>query len=244
MEQFKNALSNEVWLNDENKVEKRYFNDKFKNTYGNQEKLVLDKLGINNKLENGVLTMEHIKHTPFNDEQITNDDLTNVANALKELHKLPVDGIELSSFEKVYEDFLSEDESTEEYPIDGTEYSLAMEAFNILELGNQVILHNDVVEGNLLKIDNQIKLIDFEYSGLGNEIFDIASFLTERILNEEQKNFFILQFDNIDKEELNTVCKFLQIFWTRWALYKYRITNKEIYRTIADWKFNEYLKLK
>ncbi len=244
MKQFNNALSNKVYLNSDNKVIKEYSKDAFKSIYDCQEGIVLDKLGYSYKLHGDTLEMDYIDNNPFIDNEITNEDLINVANALKNLHKLNTDGVELSNFEKVYEDLLSEDEATEEFPVDGNEYYLSMQAFDILESGKQVILHNDVVEGNLLKVNNEIKLIDFEYSGLGNRIFDIASFITERELTIEQKEFFIDQFDNINNEELNTVCAFLQIFWTRWALFKYKDTNKEIYKKIADWKYKEYLKIK
>ncbi len=242
MKEFVNALSNSVWLNDEGRVEKRYSTDSFKKHFGNQEWKVIEKLGYDYELKDNKLLMEFIENEPFDDNNITNDDLIKVAAALKYLHSLPTEGIEVSKFEEVYFDFLAEDEEiTENYPIDGFEDLLANEAIDILLSGEQVILHNDVVEGNLLKVNDSIKLIDFEYSGLGNRLFDIASFLTERDLTEEQKEFFINQFDNVNREELITVCKFLQIFWARWALYKYDMNRRDIYKDIADWKFEQYL---
>ncbi len=245
MKQLENALSNEVWINDENQIEKRYSNDDFKKEFGNQEVIVLNKLNINNKLEGNILKMDYIEHESlFNDEDISNEDLVDVANALKDLHNLPTEGNAITPFEKVYNDFLSEDEAVDDFPMDGTETLLADEAFDILESGKQVLLHNDVVEGNLLKANGIIKLIDFEYSGLGNRIFDIASFLTERVLTNEQIEFFISQFEDVNRDELKTVCAFLQIFWTRWALFKFRTTEKEIYKIIAEWKYEEYLKIK
>lgn len=244
MKEFTNALSNSVWLNDEGKIEKRYSTDSFKKHFGNQEYKIIEKIGYEYELGDNKLFMEFIENEPFNDNEISNNDLVMVANALKELHNLPTDGIEVSNFEKVYFDFLAEDEEiTENYPIDGFEDLIANEAIDILLSGEQVILHNDVVEGNLLKVGGKIKLIDFEYSGLGNRLFDIASFITERELTKEQIDFFVDQFENVNKEELKTVCKFLQIFWARWALYKYDMNRRDIYKDIADWKFEQYLKL-
>ncbi len=245
MKEFENALSNRVWLNEEGKVEKLYSTDSFKKHYGNQEWLVLEKLGYKFEKKDDRIIMDLFQNESFNDESMSDEDIINVANALKHLHSLPTDGIKISQFEKTYDEFLCEDEeTTEDFPVDGTEDLLAERAFEILEEGEQVILHNDVVEGNLLKIDNKIKLIDFEYSGLGNKLFDIASFLTERNISEEQRNLFISQFENVDIDKLNIVCAFLQVFWARWAMYKYDITNKEVYKVIADWKFGEYLKIK
>ncbi len=245
MKEFNNALSNRVWLNDDGKVEKLYSTDSFKKSYGNQEYKILEK--INHPFENrdDRLIYEFIEGESFDDNNMSNEDIINVAIALKKLHSLPTDGIEISSFEKTYDEFLSEDdEITEDYPIDGVEDFLAERAFEILNEGNQVILHNDVVEGNLIKTKNGIRLIDFEYSGLGNKLFDIASFLTEREISNEQRDLFISQFEDVDINKLNIVCAFLQIFWTRWALFKYDITNKEIYQIIAEWKYKEYLKIK
>ncbi len=243
MKEFENALSNKVWL-DNNRVIKKYSKDMFKSTFGNQEPLILERLGFDIKLEKNILEMNYIENESFSDDSISNSDLESVANALKNLHKTDTTGITISNFEEVYEEFLSEDdEILKDYPIDGVEYQIALEAFDILESGPQVVLHNDVVEGNLLKVGNEIKLIDFEYSGLGNPIFDIASFITERELTNAQIDYFVSQFDNVDLDDLKTVSKFLQIFWTRWALYKYSISEKEIYKVIADWKFEQYLKL-
>lgn len=245
MDKFENALSNDVYHREDGMIEKRYKLNTFKKIFKNQESKVLEKLGYKFKSEDNKLILEYFENESFNDKNMTDQDIINVANALKELHALDTSGIELSRFEDVYEDFYEDDdEILIEYPIDGTEYLLVTEAISILEKGEQVILHNDVVEGNLLKIDNKIKLIDFEYSGLGNKLFDIASFLTEREINDDQKELFISQFENVDRDELKTVCTFLQIFWTRWALYQYSITEKEIYKLIADWKFEQYLKLK
>ncbi len=245
MKEFTNALSNKVWLNDDNKIEKRYSSDSFKKIYGNQESLVLSKLGYEHERVGNTLFMEYFENESFDDSNISEQDIINVANALKELHELPTDGMKTSPFEDIYDDFYAEDdELLEDYPIDGTEDFLVTDAIRILEEGKQVVLHNDVVEGNLLKIDGKIKLIDFEYSGLGNELFDIASFLTERELTTEQQELFISQFENVDRDKLKTVCAFLQIFWTRWALYKHSINEKEVYKVIAEWKFQEYMKIK
>ncbi len=245
MRQIKNALSNEVWINDKNKIEKHYSSDEFKKYYGNQEVKFLELLNREYTLEGNILTIDQIEHEEFDDDNMSNEDIVNVASALKDLHKLDVSDLKMSAFEEVYNEFFSEYEKTlEEFPIDGTEYLLAEEALDILHEGKQVALHNDVVQGNLLKTKDKITLIDFEYSGKGNQLFDIASFLTEREMTEEQRTLFIEQFDDVDINKLNIVCKFLQIFWTRWALYKFDLTNKEIYQEIADWKFKEYLKIK
>jgi thiamine kinase-like enzyme len=78
---------------------------------------------------------------------------------------------------------------------------------------------------------NKIRFIDFEYSWYGNEIFDVASFITERVLTKVEVNIFLDQF-NVDRKELRTVAIFLLEFWARWAHWLYKETKVKIYKEI------------
>lgn len=246
MKKINEGLSNSVYLNEkENKIIKKYSYDEFKKYFYNQEVEILNKIGIKNKiLKEGQVEMEYFEHEKFDDENISDQDLISVSNSLKFLHKLNILNIKITPFEDVYEKFLSIINNKSNGWLDKKEEGLFNSAIKILNSGKQVILHNDLVEGNLLKINNEIKLIDFEYSGLGNPIFDIASFITERSLSKKQISFFINSYDkDLNKEDLLIVSAFLQIFWTRWASYKFFETKKEIYKEIESWKYNEYKKL-
>ena len=236
MKQIKNALSNNIYLDEsKNTIIKKYSQDKFKLLYGNQEIKILSKLGYKIKsIDMNSISIEYFKHEPFNDEKMTGEDIANVARTLSELHSINSKGIKEPGFENAYRKLLLK----YPYPVvgymDKLEGTIASQALTILRSGKQVILHNDVVEGNLLKIEGKIKLIDFEYSGLGNPIFDLASFCTEREITKEQIDLLLsLYKDNIDKDDFKIVCVFLQVFWARWALYKFDTTGKEIYKTIA-----------
>jgi thiamine kinase-like enzyme len=80
---------------------------------------------------------------------------------------------------------------------------MVVDALNFLSQGKQVLLHNDLVEGNILKTKEGIKLIDFEYCGVGNALFDVASFLTERKLSMEDRKKIALAYDpDMDLDEL------------------------------------------
>ena len=217
MKKIEKALSNIVFLDtDNNKIIKKYSKDKFKEIYINQELNVLNKIGYKyNIINKNEIEIEYFKHEPFDDENISITDLISTANALKKLHNLNTSSIRLSPFKEVYEKFFLK----RVVSIDKTEEYIFNKAMILLSSGKQVILHNDVVKGNLLKINNRIKLIDFEYSGLGNPIFDIASFITERTLTTGQIKIFIECYNKkINKDDLLIVSAFLQIFWTRWAL--------------------------
>ncbi len=242
MKQFTNALSNEVWLY-RNRIVKKYSKDEFKDNYGNQELQALTNQGISATYdkEKNEMYIQYFEGESFNDNKTCNECIIAVADALKDLHKVSTEGIKLSTFKKAYDNLLSKHQyGLKELPMSELETKYVNEALTILESGEQVLLHNDVVQGNLLKVKNGIRLIDFEYSGLGNPIFDIASFLTERELSKEHYDLFVSQFEGVNKEELKIVSCFLQLFWARWALYKFELTKKDIYKEIADWKIEQY----
>ena len=243
MKKIEEALSNEVYFeNESNMIFKYYIDDKFKKAYGNQELKILNKLNYkNNKGKKNLIKIEYFEHEKFDDSNISLGDILKVSDTLKQLHKVNTKGIKITPFEKVYKKFLLKGFGSKEGWFNDKEKYIHDKAIEILKSDKQVILHNDLVEGNLLKVKNRIKLIDFEYSGLGNPIFDAASFLTERELDDKQINIFIdSYYYKFNKEDLIIVSAFLQIFWTRWAMYKYKLTNKKVYKDIYTWKFEKY----
>jgi thiamine kinase-like enzyme len=48
-----------------------------------------------------------------------------------------------------------------------------------------VLGHNDLLNGNLLLVDGRIRLIDWEYSGMGDPFFDLANFSSNHDLDDE-----------------------------------------------------------
>lgn len=246
MKEITKALSNKVFLNeDSNTIIKKYSQDKFKQLFGTQELKVLGKLGFNIvNVNTDSIEIGYIDHQPFDDNNISMQDIVSVVNALTELHSVDPKGLNTPGFKKAYDELLIKGEYPVIGPYDQYEESIVNEALTILRKDHQVLLHNDVVEGNLLKVNRKIKLIDFEYSGIGNPIFDLASFATERELSNEQiRTMLNLYKTQFKEKDFIIVCAFLQIFWTRWALFKYETTHKEIYKEIADWKLEQYKKI-
>ena len=232
------SLSNKTILDtSKNIIIKHYSNDEFQNYFTRQEFKILKKAKIKTKqINNNTIEIEYFKHAKFNDQEMNTEDLKMVAESLKELHSWDTTGIVTSNFKDPYLKLLLKNTV-----VDEMEKTIFSSSMKILKKGKQVILHNDVVEGNLLKINDKIMLIDFEYSGTGNPIFDLASFITERKITPEQIKYFVNAYDkNIDQNDLLIVSAFLQIFWHRWALYKYKISKEEIFNEIAKWKLEKY----
>ena len=93
------------------------------------------------------------------------------------------------------------------------------------------------MKGNLLFKDKQLIVLDFEYAGLNISLFDIASFISENNLSNDEKEYFLSQFKNINKKDVQTMINFENILWYYWASYMYKLTNKQIFNIIKEEKY-------
>ena len=88
--------------------------------------------------------------------------------------------------------------------------------------------HNDLVLENILLKKERIFLIDWEYSGMNNPIFDIAAFLLEAELNTEESCYFLEHYYGdifpIYKEDILNKIRSYQfsqdLLWFVWTLIK------------------------
>ncbi|GEK28275.1 phosphotransferase [Furfurilactobacillus siliginis] len=85
--------------------------------------------------------------------------------------------------------------------------------------------HNDLVPENFIKgNNNQLYLIDWEYSGLNDPAWDLAALLNESDFNSEEELDFLHQYDGSDTIKLQQkvqIYKALQdILWSTWAIVK------------------------
>lgn len=86
--------------------------------------------------------------------------------------------------------------------------------------------HNDLVPENILRKENTIYFIDWEYSGMNDPMFDIAALFIEAKLNHNEQLFFLENyFEHVEniKEEYKRIelYKFAQdILWFIWTLVK------------------------
>lgn len=86
--------------------------------------------------------------------------------------------------------------------------------------------HNDIVPENLVKdINERMYLIDWEYSGLNDPMWDLAAFSLECDFNEDEEKLFFNMYFNGDTPKENNIRiiinKILQDFiWSIWAKIK------------------------
>ena len=114
--------------------------------------------------------------------------------------------------------------------------------------------HNDMVPGNFLFDDenNKVYIIDFEYSSINDSLYDVASFISETIVSEENKktrleleNYWISLFKLTD-EEKETVKKwvfFQNVAYSFWANAMYDLTKEKIFLKILEEKYHQAKKM-
>ena len=103
------------------------------------------------------------------------------------------------------------------------------------------LCHNDLVEGNFLFTKNNIFLIDYEYAGLNDYYFDIASFISENNLDYQETVTFLKAYftdEECDFKKLDVFLRFCDLLWYTWASLLYEKRGEEVYNEILMTKYN------
>jgi thiamine kinase-like enzyme len=120
--------------------------------------------------------------------------------------------------------------------------------FITYQTDNFTLCHNDWVAGNIGFASTRDYLIDYEYAGDNHPYFDVTSFLSENQIFDEvaRNNFYIAYFSKLPNQEtldrLHHFEMFHHILWCHWAMMMFEFRNEEIYRKIAQEKFDMYRK--
>ena len=195
------------------------------------EKVVYFDENTGIKISKFVHNARQYKTTP------TNEQITYLAKTLKKLHssklKVPF-GYQMFYRLSIYKKSLFEDE----YIDTKIEKQIIKDVQKIFAKDEMVLCHNDLVQNNLLFKFNGLTLIDREYSGMNNFYFDLASFISENNLNDEQKEFFLSKYfgaklNDLKRKKVNIFINFLDLLFYYWALYYYRKRGDIIYKKIA-----------
>ena len=104
-----------------------------------------------------------------------------------------------------------------------------------------VMSHNDLVKGNILFSKNKTYFIDREYGSLNYEYFDLASFISENNLNNNEIDIFLNEYykaklNETIKNRISIFIKALDILFYYWACYYYFLRKDSIYKEIANEK--------
>lgn len=191
-----------------------------------------------------VIISTYLPNTKYLPPNPNEKDLEMVANVIQILHQMPTDGVR--SFDPVnrYRTYQELANTPPLFP--ELEEELLKEFTLYFQTAPQVVSHNDVVRGNLLFQAGELNLIDYEYAGLNDPLFDHLSFLTENNLDNPQT--LALYFQGILKDQFRLEQKFLiryitfiDLLWYYWAKAYYQKTKKAIFLEIAEIKKNRLI---
>lgn len=158
-----------------------------------------------------------------------------VADSINKMHKLPLLDGDFKPFERLS---FYKANINEEYQIKD-ENSIITKASYLYKKYPLCFSHNDLVKGNLLFKKNKLYILDFEYAGNNIAIFDIASFISENNINDNQLiDYFLSFFPNVNKKDLNIMIQFENLLWFYWAKFQYQRTKREIFNLIAKEKLS------
>ncbi|MBI3741758.1 MAG: phosphotransferase family protein [Chloroflexi bacterium] len=145
----------------------------------------------------GYLVTRFLNARPIPRDEISQpENIRRVAHVLKQIHALPVIPGAFSPFRTI-----------EDYAATARRYSVAFPAnFDWLMSRLREIeavfaresfvprpCHNDLLNENFLD-DGNIRIIDWEYAGMGDPAFDLANFAVHHGLDEEQDKFLLVEY--------------------------------------------------
>ncbi len=136
------------------------------------------------------------------DEMRQENTIHEIARALKNIHALAPIRATFSPFDVVRAyDKLAREHGVNTFP---ENYARLREHMNEIETRftfdalRPVLCHNDLLNGNFLRDENNhIRILDWEYAGMGDLFFDLANFSAHHELNDEQiQELLDAYFDN------------------------------------------------
>lgn len=194
-------------------------------------------------VKNGIKITRYIPDLYEYEECPYPDKIERCARLMKKLHKLPVTDVSFDAFQtlKQYQSHVGK-------PLyDLSMYESKIEAVKYFK-NQKVLCHNDFVSGNILFGETRDYLIDYEYGGCNDALFDVISFLSENQIFDKnlRQRFYQEYFGTLDentKQQLYLWEMFQNVLWCNWAMMMYETRKEEVYQEIAKDKYEALLHL-
>ena len=211
-----------------------------KEIYETIEQLNCSDKVIYYNVENGNKIAKYIHGTRCYYQTPTDEQIIYVAKLIKKIQKSNIKvSFEYDAMNKInlYKSILP----PEVFIDKNYEDKVFKEYLKIYERYDLVLSHNDLVKGNLLFKFNGVFFIDWEYASMNIPLFDLASFISENNLNNEQASLFLNKFYGAKLSQtiikrLDIVIRFQDILFYYWALYNFKRRHDEIFKIIGDEK--------
>ena len=193
--------------------------------------------------ESGIKISEYIENVWEYNECPFTDKIERCAILLKKLHALPKVSFTFDPFQT-----LETYKSHVQQPLfDLRIYDEQIQQVKLFQ-NPHTLCHNDVVSGNVL-FGEKDYLIDYEYAGNNDPLFDVVSFLSENKIFDQtlRERFYQTYFTTLDettRKQLYLWEVFQNVLWCYWAMMMYESRKEGIYEQIAQDKYNALLRMK
>ncbi|MCB5160976.1 phosphotransferase [Marinomonas algarum] len=177
-----------------------------------------------------------------------------IASILKQVHALPAKGRYYSVFEVIQQylnsianrlsgaRFINDEAHLESRLTLQKEYDYLVLIFHQLRAPEQllprVLCHNDINPKNLLMDDADLWVIDWEYAGIGDPLFDLAVVARSHNLDTDQQKHLLYAYDEslFDRVSQKRIKEAMQIYMCAygvremvWMLLKYMTTSDQTF---------------
>ena len=191
----------------------------------------------------GIKISPYIKDLKVINEINLDDVIEDIARKIKTFHSAPMSHHEFN-IKKKYDTFK---QLTTKSLYDLSEFEYILDQLDLYK--DRVLCHNDLVNGNVVFLNNECFIIDFEYASDNHPYFDLMSFITENNIDDTnlRERFYSAYFNTELIEDIRRELRYFEsvhhLLWCQWALMQYSILNEEIYFEIATDKYNRLINI-
>ena len=203
------------------------------------KKLHLDIYCLSHDKEGNKITVFEPLAKAFNPKKYTYKQIEKIAEALRNLHRVNTNVTKCFDYFKRLKYYKLKSHVRLNKILDKEMIKLGHKYFDYTSF---CLCHNDLVQGNILFIEQELRIIDYEYASLNDPFFDLASFLSENNITELKavetflKTYFYGYFKPYLLEKIKDYFKLLDYLWYYWAMMMARKTNLPVYYEIAEIK--------
>ncbi|WP_424527128.1 phosphotransferase [Spiroplasma endosymbiont of Glossina fuscipes fuscipes] len=174
---------------------------------------------------------------PISAVKLTKEVLKSIATIIKQLWEIkitPNDQIKIFQPQQFLETFKN---AIKKPLVDLQRYEANLDYIK-LQTDDLVLCHNDLNGGNLVFVEQNLYLIDFEYAMQNDKFFDIASFASETLTTKAKQTYWfsLFKLTPTQQQKVNAWMYYQNIVWIAWANYMYEQTNNDIFLAIIDLK--------
>ncbi len=141
----------------------------------------------------GILVTRFIEGRPVTDAAVhLPETLRRVADALRRIHGAGVVPAAFSAF-RIVEEYASTARAhgVEVPPAFATAAGFAAEIESGIPVEPPCLCHNDLLNANFIDDGATIRIVDWEYAGMGDRFFDLANFAVNHQLAEDEERFLL-----------------------------------------------------